>query len=95
MKEWFVQNFDAAAITGIIVAITSLVSAIAGVVVAIKQTHNSNKFLEDAKKEALGRSAPIVTRLLDLPNSIGDSVTVSPMIILMACLILKSGSKFP
>lgn len=66
MKEWFVQNFDAAAITGIIVAITSLVSAIAGVVVAIKQTHNSNKFLEDAKKRGTWTKCPHCDKVIGL-----------------------------
>lgn len=50
MKDWFVQNFDAAAITGIIVAVTGLISVVASTIVSIKTACNNRKFLDDAKK---------------------------------------------
>lgn len=50
MKQWFVENFDAAAISGIIVAITGLINVVACTIVSIKTACSYRKFLDDAKK---------------------------------------------
>ena len=51
MKEWFMQNFDAAAITAIITAVSSLVAGIISLVNIIVSS-KKKKILEQALQDA-------------------------------------------
>lgn len=54
MKEWFIQNFDAASIVAIITALATLAGSVVSVIVALK----SRSYVENARKSGHWTKCP-------------------------------------